>query len=956
MLRIFFRGLAVSIFTLSLTLGVAYAGEDEVYVSNKRTNNSFCLTSTGKVADIVFNAKDDIGVIRAIRNLQSDLEMVSGLKPKTFESGVMPQVKEILLVGTVGRNVLIDKLIAEHKLDVSAVKDKWEASITQVVLNPMPGVDKALVIAGSDKRGTIFGIYDLSEQIGVSPWYWWADVAVKPQSELYVRLGSFKRLPGVKYRGIFINDEAPALSRWSKKTFGGFNAKFYEKVFELILRLKGNYFWPAMWGSAFYVDDPKNPELANEMGVIIGTSHHEPLSRAQAEWKKYGGGAWDYSTNKNQLYNFWSEAIEKNSKYENILTIGMRGDGDEPMSESSNVALLEQIVKDQRKIIQDKTGKPAEKTPQVWALYKEVQDYYDKGMRVPDDVTLLLCDDNWGNIRRLPALNEKKRAGGYGIYYHFDYVGGPRNYKWLNTNPITKVWEQMNLAKEYGADRLWIVNVGDIKPMEFPTQFFLDMAWNPGRFNASNLQQYTIDWAKKQFGAQHAEVIADIITKYTKYNGRVKPELLDEFTYNIASYNEFETVVKDYKILSEQARKVQEELPLADRNAFFQLVMHPVEACANLYDLYYCVARNKLYASQGRAAANDMAQRAEELFAKDQQISDFYNYKVSEGKWQHMMDQVHIGYTGWQEPKTNKLPLLERITVPEEGNLGVAIEGSQRWWPNSKLEAKLPQFTPVYKAQHFIELFNKGIKPLYYKISAAESFVVLSSNDGQLLNQERIQVGIDWEKAPKGTMKIPITIAAAGKQVVVYAEVFNPSVQNSNEMQGLFVEQNGYISLDPSKYSRSIPKNGDEWKVLPNHGKTNSAISVIPVTAKRKDPQSSTSVEYDLYLFKAGVHKISTYVSPTLDFKGGAELKFAISIDNEMPKTISLHNNLGGSWEDNVAKNIKVLSTSVSISKPGKHVLKIWMVDPAVVIQKIVLDTGGMQASYLGPPERPAVK
>ena len=430
-------------------------------------------------------------------------------------------------------------MVKNHKIDVSDIENKWESTLTEVVENPFPGVQKALVIVGSDKRGTIFGLFDLSRKIGVSPWCWWADVPVPEHKFIYVKAGRFlSGEPKVKYRGIFLNDEEPALGRWAVEKFGGFNHQFYEKLFELILRLKGNYLWPAMWWASFNTDDPVNPVFADEMGIVMSTTHHEPMMRAHAEWKKKNGAAWNYDTNADTLRQFWKEGIERMDKHESIVSMGMRGDGDMAMTAETNIALLERIVADQRKIIENVTGKPASETPQLWALYKEVQDYYDQGMRVPDDVTLLLCDDNWGNIRKLPKPDEPKRAGGYGIYYHFDYVGGPRNYKWLNTSPIQRTWEQMNLAYRHGVDRIWVVNVGDLKPMEFPIGFFLDFAWNPDQWPADKLFEYTRQWAETQFGSKYSTEIATLLNDYTRFNGRRKPELLEPSTYSLTNYRE----------------------------------------------------------------------------------------------------------------------------------------------------------------------------------------------------------------------------------------------------------------------------------------------------------------------------------------------------------------------------------------------------------------------------------
>ena len=560
------------------------------------------------------SSKDYPGVIRALNDLQEDVGRVTNAKPEVSLDKI-PNAKEIVIAGTLGKSLVIDKLISDKKINVDKIKGQWDAYQIQVVENPLPNVKRALVIAGSNKRGTIYGIYDISEKIGVSPWYWWADVPVKKQSDLYIN-SNFKTTskPAVKYRGIFLNDEAPALSGWAHEKFGGLNHKFYVHVFELLLRLKANYLWPAMWDNNFDDDDSLNQKLADEYGIVMGTSHHEPMMRSWKEWPKYGHGDWNYQTNDSALREYWRGGIKRMNDYESIVTLGMRGNGDEAMSQTANIGLLERIISDQRKILAEVTGKDVTKIPQVWALYKEVQEYYDKGMRVPNDVTLLLCDDNWGDLRKLPKLDAKPREGGYGIYYHFDYVGGPRNYKWLNTNQIERTYEQMHLAYEYGVKRIWIVNVGDLKPMEFPISFFLDYAWNPEKFTPQNLPDYYINWAKQQFGKKYANEIANILALYTKYNARRKPELLSPVTYSLTNYREAETVVSDYNKLADEAKKIYDKLPADYKAAYYQLVLYPVEACANLNDLYVTDGFNHLYAMQGRAATDSLAQKVKELF------------------------------------------------------------------------------------------------------------------------------------------------------------------------------------------------------------------------------------------------------------------------------------------------------------------------------------------------------
>ncbi len=434
-----------------LALGLAFvataavACDTPVAVCPQDAPGSLGLVRAGQPAAVVVEDGADPALQHAGRSFVADLQRVAG-RPATLLRGVEAAPRELVLIAQLGRSALLDSLMARGRLPAADLRGRWEAFRQIVVERPFDGVERALVIVGADRRGAVFGAYDLSARMGVSPWHWWADVPVQRRADVFLTAGARTDQPGVKYRGFFINDEAPAFTTWAQAKFGGANAGLYAQVFELLLRLKGNYLWPAMWPPrAFNADDPAARVLADEMGVVMGTSHHEPMARAHDEWRRFKGGAWDYTKNAAQLREFWRGGIERNmgrpdgSAFDTLVTVGMRGDGDEPMSDSTATALLQSIVKDQRQIIADVTGRPAEQTPQMWALYKEVQDYYDLGLKVPDDVLLLFSDDNWGQIRRLPEPGAK-RVGGYGVYYHFDYVGGPRNYKWLNTNQIEKTW------------------------------------------------------------------------------------------------------------------------------------------------------------------------------------------------------------------------------------------------------------------------------------------------------------------------------------------------------------------------------------------------------------------------------------------------------------------------------------------------------------------------------------
>ena len=840
----------------------SYAVNPEKYIVNKGSTKNFPLVSKGKTASILVSKNDFSGVLKVAGHLENDIFQVSNLHPKRINT-ILEAQNFVVIIGTIGKSEIIDQLAKEGKIDANQLRGKWEKFTTQVVENPFKGIKKALVIAGSDKRGTIYGIYDLSNQIGVSPWYYWADVPIRKQSELHVLPGIHSQgEPKVKYRGIFINDEAPALSGWAFEKFGGFNSKFYDKVFELILRMKGNYLWPAMWGRMFYVEDQQNAVLADEYGVVMGTSHHEPLTKAHAEWGK-SNGKWDFNTNSEALINFWKDGIKRMGNKETIVTVGMRGDGDEPMTEGTAIGLLENIVKTQRNIITEVTKKPAEETPQMWALYKEVQDYYDKGMTVPDDITLLLCDDNWGNIRKLPELDAKPRKGGYGIYYHYDYVGGPRNYKWINTNQIERVWEQMDLAYQYGVDKIWIVNVGDIKPMEFPIEFFLDMAWNPEKFNAGNLEQYYVNWTKENFGNQFPKEIAEILKLYTKYNSRRKPELLDTKTYSITNYQEADRVVADYQKLVEKANSINEKLRPEYKDAFYQLILFPVLASANLNELYVAAAKNQLYAERGNLIANVYAEKVKTLFEKDSLLTNYYHTKLSNGKWNHIMSQTHIGYDNWQQPEKNVIPKTKTIEISNQ-----------------------------------------------------------------------VEAGISAEDSPKAETLI--------------------NNRDLDHVHG-FVENNGYISIEAQNYSKAIHSDMVKWTIILNIGRTESGVTLKPSNIKAIEiSEHSPRLEYNIHFFSKGKIKVNAYFSPTINFKIGDGLKYGIGFDDEKPQVMNLNaDSSEKAWAESVANNIKIIISKHEIENAGNHVLKIYAIDPALVLQKIVIETeeGKVLKSYLGPPE-----
>ena len=925
------------------------------YVEAIRRPGSFVIAQGRNLACIYIDPDDYAGVARAGRDLQADVARVTGRSAR-FADVVTGLGTNAIVVGTIGKNAVIDGLIRQKKIDVSAIAGQWEAFLIQVVPKPLPGVEIGLIIAGSDKRGTIYGIYDLSEQIGVSPWYWWADVPVVHRDALFVKAGTYiQGSPAVRYRGIFLNDEAPSLAGWAHEKFGNFNHQMYEKVFELLLRLRANYLWPAMWDNAFNEDDPLNAKLADEYGIVMGTSHHEPMLRAQQEWKRHGTGPWNYATNAGVLRRFWTEGVKRNKNYESILTIGMRGDGDLPMVEggdmAANVNLLEQIVADQRRIIADHVNPDVSKVPQLWALYKEVQEYYEHGMRVPDDVTLLWCDDNWGNLRRLPTDDEEKRSGGAGVYYHFDYVGDPRSYKWLNTSPITKVWEQMTRAHHYGADRIWIANVGDLKPMEFPIEFFLTLAWNPGQWSQDKIGKYTRSWAEREFGPRYAREIAEVISAYTKYNGRRKPELLEPTTFSLVNYGEADRTVAEWKSVVAKAERIYGSLPENARDAFFELVLYPAKASAQVAELYVTAGKNQLYASQGRASTNNLAVQARALFRADAALSDHYNHTLADGKWNHIMDQTHIGYTSWNQPSSNVMPAVTEIELPVAATLGVAVEGSGKAWPGTADEPVLPQLDGFNRQRRYIDVFNRGTTPFQFTATAGAPWIVLDSTRGSIERERRLWLSVDWRRAPKGVSEGSVTIAGAGIAVSVRVEAFNPETPVRAFVRG-FVEAGGYVSIDAEHYARKTDAKSVGWKNIADYGRTLSSMAILPVTSRSMMPPDSPCLEYKMHLFHAGRLEVDAILAPTLNFMPGRGLRYAISFDDQPPQIAdALANNSTANWEKSVADSVRQVKSTHTLAKAGDHALKFCMVDPGVVLQKLVIDLGGVKPSYLGPPE-----
>ncbi|PVH74884.1 glycoside hydrolase family 115 protein [Cadophora sp. DSE1049] len=903
------------------------------------TDGSLQLAGGSTVASLFLSTADFSGVIRAGQDLSADFGRITGknltiINKDQKSTDTSPTSGPVIIAGTIGKSTLINSLIADGKIDVLSTKGKWESFQSQVVANPMPGLASALVIAGSDKRGTIYGIYDISEQIGVSPWYWWADVAPTQQSKIFALADSkIQGPPSVKYRGIFLNDEQPALTNWVKEKYGGvgYVSGFYVRVFELLLRLRANYLWPTMWDSMFAVDDSKSQRLADEYGIVMGTSHTEPLMRATKEQQTQMSGMWDWASNKNNVIKFLTDGVKRAKPYESLYTMGMRGSAD-TASSTLNAERLADVVSNQQKILTSVLGGNLSDIPQMWCLYKEVGGYYQKGLRVPDDITLLWSDDNVGNMQRLPITSELGRAGGAGVYYHFDYVGDPRNYKWINTISPQKTWEQMHMTFAREARQIWIVNVGDLKPLYQKPE---------------SVGVWEAQWAAREFGAALSPAMASIIDRYGRYAARRKYELLDASIFSIVNYNEGDIVLKEWEAIVADAQKIYDSLPAAAQPGFFELVLHPCRAGYIVYQLYISTAKNNLYAKQGRVSAAAYGAASVSAYAQDSALAREY-HKLLGGKWNHMMDQTHIGYTNWQQPASNSMPAQQYPAKNTNSPPGVYVDGGSSTFA-------LPGMDP-YSPTSWIDIYSKSNTTTKFVISS-DPWILATPSSGQLTppgltSDQRIIISVDWKTAPAGTSTSKIIVNTGGTNTTVTVPL-----RNTNVLAGFtgFVESDKTISIEPEHYSSATSSSTASYGIIPGYGRTLSGVTLFPVTISTQTPPSSPQLAYNIFIFTATTASIRIYCGPSLNTDPSRPLAYAISLDDGAPVKsqyipVTDLGTLPSTWMEGVKYQGYGAVTKMAVTA-GAHVLNLWALEPGVVFQKIVVDLGGVRTSYLGPPE-----
>ncbi|KAK5130552.1 hypothetical protein LTR08_001932 [Meristemomyces frigidus] len=1010
------------LFSPALFVGLAAALGQKSTVNFNGTGT--LLASSGVPVQIMVEQDDWPAVLRVCDDLAMDFGRVTGTNGSVtlISNGTAPSLNSsvifnatgktsyrmssssygkggVIIAGTVGNSSIIDRLVREGKIDVSAIEGTWEAYTSLMVANPMKGVGQAMIIAGSDRRGTVYGLYSVSEQIGVSPWYYWADSPPQKHDSIHAaNVTTVQGSPSVKYRGFFINDEAPALTGYVDAKFPpsqygpGFNADLYKTIFELLLRLRANYLWPAQWNSMFNVDDARSQPLADEYGIVMGTSHTEPMDRATKEWNVFGEGPWQWNINNESIYPFFVEGAERAKPYETLLTMGMRGSGDTALGSGIETDLLENVVAAQTEILASIWGNASvqnpDVVPQLWCLYKEVQGYYQAGMTVPEYITLLWTDDNFGNIRRLPLANETDRSGGAGVYYHFDYVGDPRDYKWINTVQLQKTWEQMHLAYERDAKRIWIVNVGDLKPLEQPISHFMDLAYDISIWDHDSVPTWLEMWAAREFGSAVAAQTAAVMGNYSIAAGRRKYELVDPTTYSLVDYNEADRVLGQWEAMQAAAQSIMDSLPAATQPAFFEMVYHPVTAGYVYYDIMISVAKNNLYAEQGRNSANTMAQHVLDQFSHDHELTVQYN-TLLDGKWAHMMDQTHIGYKYWQQPMRQSLPALSYVQTMERslaGDMSVTIQNMNGTVPGDDMYHTLSSnsltftpFDPYGVSSQWIDIFSMGTIAFDWNITSNGSFVSFTQQGGTISpnsSDVRIYATVDWENCPPGSGMVMINISSSEPMDTLYAKQteygtqysmpqlmlpYNHTALPSTLSSNSFVESDGYISIELEHYS-SITSNSTDvsYNVIPGLSRTLSGITLFPVTADTQTTTAGPALEYNLYTFTnatAGNNVSVTIVTTTsINTIPERPLKYAVQLDDQAPQTVQYITDqpagaLPVNWDTAISNSAWTSSTNFTYTGAGEHTLKVWALEPALVLNTAWIDLGGIRPSYLGPPE-----
>ena len=983
------------ILMLSALVAVS-AGHAQVAVHEKspETKYAFTLASPRQTAAILYDASDAAVVKRAAELFAADVEAVTGRRPQV--TSATGETGPAVIVGTVGGSALIRRLSEAGKIDTAPLEGAWERYLIQTVANPLPGIRKALVIAGSDRRGAAYGLFTLSELIGVSPWYWWADVPVKKHAALHVDAPpTYSQTPSVRYRGIFLNDEDWGLTPWASQTFeperGNIGPRTYAKVCELLLRLKANYLAPAMHPvSTSFNQIPENKLVADTFAIVMGSTHCEPLLlNTASEWDTQTMGPWNYDKNKEGINRVLTQRVRENSPYENVYTLALRGLHDGAMSTTlpmhEKVRMLQQALLDQRQILAENIDRPVETVPQAFTPYKEVLEIYSNGLELPDDVTIVWPDDNYGYMKRLSGVREQRRTGRSGVYYHVSYLGVPHSYLWFSTTPPSLMYEELRKAYDTTADRLWLLNCGDLKGSEMQVSLFLDMAWDIDAFTVENVGFYYANTLSKYFGEQHRDALQHIfgeayydrLEAMTREHLRLafprKPEYmgwgyhwnrfdhnceqLTDTDFSFTNYDEAPRRLEAYRKLGARAEALLHEIGDEARPAFYQLVYYPLRGAELMNRMTLGGQRNRWYARQGRAATNAVRDEVQRCYDSLQVITRGYNSLLG-GKWNHMMSmrQNYDGVSAYFN-----LPHLATHDAAGAPRLALQVAGEDV--TGARAFHALPAFDNYLRRTYPVEIYNRGGGTLAWTAHASEPWVVLSKSAGKTADEERITVGIDWEKAPSGNAVPAQIVFRAGEQSEkVLVSLFNPTAPSRAELRGIYVENNGCVSIPAAGCHRVRENDRIKITAVEDLGIEGPALQLGDPTAPLQIFRSRDvpCAEYDFYAFDAGSVDVYTYVLPTFplhadrDFRIGentnTDTKYSVQIDDGALATpSSSHVEYSQVWFESVLRNCAVNKSTLHIDKPGRHTLRIRVGDPGIVLQKIVLDFGGMKRSYLGP-------
>lgn len=971
------------ILMLSALVAVS-AGRAQVAVHEKspKTKYAFTLASPRQTAAILYDASDAAVVKRAAELFAADVEAVTGRYPRVTSAA--GETGPAVIVGTVGGSALIRRLSEAGKIDTAPLEGAWERYLIQTVANPLPGIRKALVIAGSDRRGAAYGLFTLSELIGVSPWYWWADVPVKKHAALHVDAPpTYSQTPSVRYRGIFLNDEDWGLTPWASQTFeperGNIGPRTYAKVCELLLRLKANYLAPAMHPvSTSFNQIPENKLVADTFAIVMGSTHCEPLLlNTASEWDTKTMGPWNYDKNKEGINRVLTQRVRENSPYENVYTLALRGLHDGAMSTTlpmhEKVRMLQQALLDQRRILAENIDRPVETVPQAFTPYKEVLEIYSNGLELPDDITIVWPDDNYGYMKRLSGVREQRRTGRSGVYYHVSYLGVPHSYLWFSTTPPSLMYEELRKAYDTTADRLWLVNCGDLKGSEMQVSLFLDMAWDIGRFTADNVVSYPARWLAGIFGEAYYDRLEAMTREHLRLAFPRKPEYmgwgyhwnrfdhnceqLTDTDFSFTNYDEAQRRLEAYRQLGARAEALLHEIGDEARPAFYQLVYYPLRGAELMNRMTLGGQRNRWYARQGRAATNAVRDEVQRCYDSLQVITRGYNSLLG-GKWNHMMSmrQNYDGVSAYFN-----LPHLATHDAAGAPRLALQVAGEDV--TGARAFHALPAFDNYLRRTYPVEIYNRGGGTLAWTAHASEPWVVLSKSAGKTADEERITVGIDWEKAPSGNAVPAQIVFRAGEQSEkVLVSLFNPTAPSRAELRGIYVENNGCVSIPAAGCHRVRENDRIKITAVEDLGIEGPALQLGDPTAPLQIFRSRDvpCAEYDFYAFDAGSVDVYTYVLPTFplhadrDFRIGentnTDTKYSVQIDDGALATpSSSHVEYSQVWFESVLRNCAVNKSTLHIDKPGRHTLRIRVGDPGIVLQKIVLDFGGMKRSYLGP-------